>query len=114
MWILGAEADDAAGAASIGTVSGLVTQQGGQMVDAEPWGRRTLSFPIKRNKEGSYFLAHFTMPRSQAPGFERALNANQDIIRYLLVIPDERVPGRRESKRSGPGRAEAGTPATAS
>ena len=114
MWILGAEADDAAGTASIETVSGLVTQLGGQMIDAEPWGRRTFSFPIKKNKEGSYFLAHFTIPQSQAPAFERALNANQDIIRYLLAIPDERTPGRRKAKRSAAVKAEAGIPATAS
>lgn len=114
MWILGADADEAAGKASIETISALVGQQGGEMIDAEPWGRRTLSFPIKKNKEGSYFLAHFRMPQSQGPGFERALNANQDIIRYLLTIPDERTPKKAESRRSGPARAETATPAAAS
>ena len=114
MWIIGADADEATGKASIETVSSLVTQQGGEMIDAEAWGRRTLSFPIKRNKEGSYFLAHFKMDQSQAPGFERALNANQDILRYLLVIPDTRVPKKADARRPRPAGAEAGTPAAAS
>lgn len=112
MWILGADADEAVGKASIESMSALVTQHGGEMIDAEPWGRRTLSYTIKKNKEASYFLAHFKLPQTEAPGFERALNADQSIIRYLLVIPDERTPKKAEAKRSGP-RAEVSTPAAA-
>jgi small subunit ribosomal protein S6 len=112
MWILGADADEAAGKASIETISALVTQLGGEMLGAEPWGRRTLSYPIKKSKEGSYFLAHFKLLQTQAPALERALNANQDIIRYLLVIPDARTPGKADSRRSSAARsAEAGAPA---
>jgi small subunit ribosomal protein S6 len=114
MWIIGADADEAVGKASIETISSLVTQQSGEMIDVEPWGRRTLSFPIKRNKEGSYFLAHFKMLQTQAPAFEKALNANQDIIRYLLVIPDGRTPKKAEARRPRPASADAGTPAAAS
>jgi ribosomal protein S6 len=112
MWIIGADADDAAGKASIESLSALVTQHSGEMIDAEAWGRRSLSFSIKKNKEGSYFLAHFKMPQTETPAFERALNADQSIIRYLLVIPDERTPKKADSKRSGP-RAESSTPAAA-
>ena len=112
MWILGAEADEAIGKASIESISSLVTQHSGEMIDAEPWGRRTLSYPIKKNKEASYFLAHFKLPQTETPAFERALNADQSIIRYLLVIPDEPRPKKAESKRTGP-RAEASTPAAA-
>lgn len=110
MWILGAEADEAIGKASIESMSSLVTQHNGEMIDVEPWGRRTLSYPIKKNKEASYFLAHFKLPQTETPGFERALNADQSIIRYLLVIPE--TPKKAEAKRSGP-RAEASTPAAA-
>lgn len=110
MWVLGADADEAAGQASIETISRLVTQHGGQFAEAEAWGRRTLSYPIKKNKEGSYFLAHFTMDQGQLPEFERALNLNQDIIRYLVVIPDTKQPKKREGKRSAP-RTEAAAPA---
>ena len=113
MWILGADADEAAGKASIEAISALVTQHGGEMIDAEPWGRRTLSYPIKKNKEGSYFLVHFKMSQSEAPLFERAMNANQDIIRYLLVIPDMRMPKKKEARRASSARTEASAPAAA-
>ena len=113
MWIIGADADEAAGKASIETITALVSQNSGELIDAEAWGRRTLSFSIKKSKEGSYFLAHFKMPQSQTPAFERALNANQDIIRYLLIIPDERKPKKAEARRTGPSRSEASTPAAA-
>lgn len=112
MWVLGADADEAAGQASLETISGLVSQHGGQLAAAEAWGRRTLSYPIKKNKEGSYFLAHFTMEQARVPEFERALNLNQDIIRYLVVIPDTKQPKKREGKHAG--RSEAATPAASS
>ncbi|MBI4220715.1 MAG: 30S ribosomal protein S6 [Chloroflexi bacterium] len=100
MWILGADADEAAGKASIEAVSALVTQNGGEMIDAESWGRRTLSYPIKKSKEGTYFLAHFKLAQTAAPAFERSLNLNQDVIRYLLITQDTKKAARRAEARS--------------
>ena len=88
MWILPGSSTDEEGAGSIETVTGLVTGQGGEMVSAEPWGRRTLSYPIEKNTQGAYFLAKFRIDGAKAQEIDRAVEADQSIIRHLVVRQD--------------------------
>ena len=113
MWLLDSDADEEAGSASIEKVTQLIADGGGEIARSEPWGRRTLAYPIENNKEASYFLAYFTLDSDTVPGVERALEADQTVIRHLLTrherpfpkdsemgSPDEGPPrGRRRGPR---------------
>jgi small subunit ribosomal protein S6 len=66
-----------------------VTNYGGQMGNTEPWGRRNLAYPIKKNFSGHYVLQRFQMPAEGTMEVERFLRLNEDIIRYLVVRTDE-------------------------
>lgn len=61
----------------------------GEVLGSEPWGRRTLAYPIKKFFEGHYILTRFTMRPEGAPELDRFLRLNEDIIRYLVVRTDE-------------------------
>ena len=50
-----------------------------------------LAYPIKKNLEGYYLQANFEIDGPQAQGFERAIYADQSIIRHLLVRDDNPV-----------------------
>jgi small subunit ribosomal protein S6 len=67
----------------------LIATQGGTDIVTEPWGRRNLAYPIKRNFEGFYILHRFAMPPSGAGELDRTLRYNEDVIRYLLMRQDE-------------------------
>ena len=86
MWLLGSDADPQIGASSIEKVSQLVKDGGGSVVSGRLWGRRTLSYPIDKNNEAYYFLLYFTLDAQEVPAFERALDADQLILRYLLTL----------------------------
>ena len=92
MWILGAEADEDAGTESIERVTTLVKENGGEVVSAEPWGKRTLAYEVSKNLEGSYFFAVLKLDSSITPELERTLETDQDIIRYMLIRHDKPVP----------------------
>ena len=119
MWILAGETSEEDGEASVGRVSGLIEENGGKVTHAEFWGRRTLAYPIDGTVEGAYYLTRFSTEPDTLIGVERALSADQAVIRYLLTrfaIPDgakvtpqsmdtgppERV--RRGGPGGGPGR----------
>ncbi len=85
MWLLGSDADQEAGSASIEKVTQLIADGGGEVARSEPWGRRTLAYPIEDSREGSYFLTYFTLDSDAVPGVERALEADQTVIRHLLT-----------------------------
>lgn len=67
----------------------LITGQGGKDIVTEPWGKRTLAYPIGRHFEGYYVLQRFQMPPTGTSEIDRSLRFNEDVLRYLLVRKDE-------------------------
>ncbi len=89
MWILGGGVDDEAGSAAVERVSSAITGNGGEVLDARSWGRRTLAYPIADNEEGSYYLTRFRMSSSGVPALNRTLQTDRQIIRHLVVRLDK-------------------------
>lgn len=85
VWILGGDAGEEQGAESVEQITSLVTDAGGVMSSTDAWGKRSLAYPIKKNEEGYYIQANFELDGTKAPGLERAIEADQSIIRHLLV-----------------------------
>jgi len=92
MWLLGADADEDAGAASVEKVTALIKDGGGELENAALWGKRTLAYQVEKNKEGSYFLANFKLDSAATPTLERALDADQGVIRHILIRHNRPVP----------------------
>jgi small subunit ribosomal protein S6 len=53
------------------------------------WGKRTLSYPIKKRDTGYYVVANFAAEGTALPEFERALKLDDGVLRYLIVLNDE-------------------------
>ena len=70
-------------------VADVISSQGGQDIVTEPWGKRTLAYPIKRYYEAYYILQRFAMPPTGADEVERTLRFSEDVVRYLLFRTDE-------------------------
>ena len=85
VWILGGDVDEVQGTESIEKVTSLITDAGGEVTGTDIWGKRVLAYPIKKNLEGYYLQANFEIDGPQAQDFERAIYADQSIIRHLLV-----------------------------
>ena len=65
-----------------------------QLPGAEPpkvnhWGKRTLSYAIKKRDTGYYVVANFDAEGTALPEFERALKLDDAVIRHLIVLNDE-------------------------
>ncbi len=89
MWILSGDSTDSDGLASIDKFKALVASRGGEVKQAELWGRRTMAFPVKGRREGAYYVARFSVDGALAPEIEHAVNADQSILRHLMVLADE-------------------------
>ena len=89
MYIIRPELDEAAIAAAIAKVSGLVTANGGELVKAEPWGRRRLAYPIQQCRDGQYVLMQYKLDPKSVLEVERTLRISEDVIRYLVIRLDE-------------------------
>jgi small subunit ribosomal protein S6 len=85
VWILGSDADEEQGTESVEKITSLVSGVGGEVSSTDVWGKRILAYPIQKNTEGYYLQANFEIDGARAQEFERALDADQLIIRHLLV-----------------------------
>jgi small subunit ribosomal protein S6 len=88
MWILPGTSSDDEGEASVNTVKSLISENGGNVKSVELWARRTLSYPINKHREGAYYLARFSVDAGAVPGIERAVTADQTILRHLVVLEE--------------------------
>lgn len=97
VWILGNDAGEEQGTESIEKITSLVTDAGGEVSSTDVWGKRTLAYPIQKNNEGYYLQANFELDGSRAQDLEHAIDADQSIIRHLLVR-DEPLPSKVEAE----------------
>lgn len=87
--ILVPQLDDQGIAAAIERLSGWITAVGGTVGSSNVWGRRMLAYPIKKLTEGIYAQFNFEMLPSKSRELERNLRIDEQVIRHMLVRPDE-------------------------
>jgi small subunit ribosomal protein S6 len=72
-----------------------VTALGGEVVSTENWGKRRLSFELKKQREGSYLLLQINAEPAVVREFERQLKLNESVLRFMTTRVVER---RRRGK----------------
>ena len=68
----------------VDTILGYVTEAGGSLVERENIGVKRLSFPVNDYREGNYVRAVLNMAASEVRGFERTLNAYEEILVHMV------------------------------
>ena len=64
----------------------LLTAGGkGEITATDVWGRRQLTFPIKKKSAGTYVIVQFNAAQDALPEFERLLKLDEELLRYLVV-----------------------------
>ena len=70
-------------------INTILKNAGGEIVARNDWGRRRLAYPIQKINDGYYTTLYVVMPGTAIRGLERALQLNDDILRYLVVRVEE-------------------------
>lgn len=85
----GLESDEAYDA-QIERFKSLVTDQGGEIVNVDKWGRRRLAYEVNGLTEGYYVVMRFNAESAVAAELERVLGITDTVVRHLLVRLDEK------------------------
>ena len=64
---------------------GVIASGGGKVVKTEPWGLRTLTYRIKKNRKGYYVLLGLDTPAPALLEMERQMRLDEDVLRHLSV-----------------------------
>jgi len=71
-------------------VQGRIADLGGQVAATTPWGRRTLSYPIRKQNEATYVQFDFQLEGTKLAELTRALRLQEDVLRHLAVRKSDR------------------------
>ena len=66
-------------------VKTFVTGRGGDIAEANQWGRKRLAYPNKKCTEGNYALIKFNLDPKLTTELETSLKLSDDIVRHMLV-----------------------------
>jgi len=78
--------DEAAIDGEIEKIREIVTQDGGEVVAVEKWGRRKLAYEIRKKKEGIYTLIRFKALATVLPNLNRRYLLNEGLLRHMTVL----------------------------
>ncbi|MEI8332469.1 MAG: 30S ribosomal protein S6 [Chloroflexota bacterium] len=98
MLILRPDAPDERTQAVLERTTRAIVGGGGQIVKAQPWGRRRLAYQIDRYREGQYHIIVFEAPAETIIELERGLLITEEVLRHLVLRIERPV---RSSKKGG-------------
>ncbi len=75
--------------ATLDKLNRAITQKGGTVQEVQRWGRRKLSYPLKRFKEGSYVLERLSMEPKDTSELESGLRVSEEVLRHILAKKDK-------------------------
>lgn len=70
----------------LGQINETVTKNSGSISQGDVWAeKRKLFFPIKKQREGLYYLMNFNMEPKAVKDIRHAYNLNENILRVLIT-----------------------------
>jgi small subunit ribosomal protein S6 len=86
VYIFDSALDEPAITEKLNRLHALLTKEGkGTITNVAHWGKRTLTFKIKKKDVGYYVVAEFQAAGDLLPEYERAVKLEESVLRYLLV-----------------------------
>jgi small subunit ribosomal protein S6 len=64
----------------------LLTDGGAEITAVDQWGRRQLTYPIRKQNAGHYVVAQFRSGPDPLPEYERLMKLDEGLLRYLIVL----------------------------
>ena len=76
----------------VAAVSEAITKHGGTIVRAERWDERKLAYEIRKQKRGTYVLAHFEADPTKVAAIRNDVNLNENFLRSMVIRCGEDFP----------------------
>jgi small subunit ribosomal protein S6 len=72
----------------IETVSTVIKQGGGEVLEIQNWGRRRLAYEMRKKREGIYSLIRFKSGGAVLEDLARRFKLNESLMRHLTVLSE--------------------------
>ena len=79
----------------------LVTDNGGSIVGENPWGLKSLAYPIQKKTTGLYWVMEFIAPSDFNEKLKIQLLRDESVLRHMATRLDKYAVEYNQKKRSG-------------
>ncbi|MEJ5300577.1 MAG: 30S ribosomal protein S6 [Thermodesulforhabdaceae bacterium] len=81
----------------------IVTREGGTTLSYNSWGKKKLTYSVKKRTRGHYFLMEFAGGPDIPQELERNLKIDERVLKFITVkLEDSYVPGKEDTKQIPP------------
>jgi small subunit ribosomal protein S6 len=84
----------------VNRVDKFIDEHGGKVVDKNVWGSQRLAYPIEKKRNGYYVNMTFESDGEVIAKLERALDINDNVLRYLTLRMDQRMLDHRSKRKA--------------
>lgn len=84
--------------ALIEKVQQTITANQGKIIKVKQWGKREMAYEIKGHQEAIYAIIDFELEPENISNIERNIKFDEKIIRYLIVLGQEKLTPVKEQE----------------
>lgn len=85
MYIIRPNIEDADREALIEKLNRVFTDNNSEVTNVDEWGIRELAYEIDKHRKGYYVVLNVKATPEAVAEFERIINLQEDIIRYIMI-----------------------------
>ena len=79
----------------------LVTENGGEVLHTNPWGLKSLAYPIAKKTTGLYWVMEYKAPTSFNEKLKIQLLRDESVMRHMFTVLDKYAVEYNARKKSG-------------
>ena len=79
----------------------LVTENEGEVLHTNPWGLKSLAYPIAKKTTGLYWVMEYKAPTSFNEKLKTQLLRDESVLRHMYTVLDKYAVDYNNKKRSG-------------
>ena len=79
----------------------IITENGGEVSHSNPWGLKSLAYPIAKKTTGLYHVIEYSAPTSFNAKLIIQLNRDESVLRQMITVLDKYAVEYNNRKRSG-------------
>src|SRR5512139_1455213 len=97
IFILDPDLEETQAQATLEKIKGIITQNNGEIIKSEDWGKRKLAYVVKKKPRGHYILTTFAGSPALLSELHRNFRVTDAVIKFQSVRLDERVEAAAKS-----------------
>ena len=90
----------------IAKVEKFISNNGGEVLNVDRWGKKRLAYAIKKRQYGYYVHLQYTAPNHLNKNLEREYKLDENILRHLIVLLTPDAKAELLAKKAAPVKEE--------